>query len=331
MDLRLSLLRELQTISPLRRASISSSTFRDYTAQVRNFTVYVSALGLHTDTPLQLDLAVSAYGINLYDTNPRRGNLQRYRYALFGIIFLLPELKLHLNRARQTEKVWDRTVPSKSSPPLSVTTVNAMCTWRASKGNIHASLAINLGFHGFLRANEICSLKVSDICFSNDPRLSDFLSSRAGCVVRNAKTGKNQCIPLSEQTLLRRLQRFVLSKPPLTASLFQLSYADLSAYFHDALSHLKLTTQGYSLHSLRHGGATFEWLNNSTLKDVMMKGRLESESSCKRYLNAGRAILVRTTLSHCSSALIHQLAPRWRATAEVVGAEQPRGPLHTDN
>lgn len=163
MALRSVLLTELRTISPLRRASIASSTFRDYARQVWNLTVYVAALGFPTDTLHQLDVAVSAYGVHLYDDNPRRGNLQKFRYTLFGVIFFLPELKPLLNRARQTEKGWDKTVPSASPPPVSVTTVNAMSALLASVGRIRASLAINLGVHAFLRANEICSLRVADV------------------------------------------------------------------------------------------------------------------------------------------------------------------------
>lgn len=279
MCLKDDLVLELRTISRLRRASIAPSTFRAYSEEVRSLVAYISALSLSTDTPRQVDTAVSAYGVYLYDLNPRRSNLQKFRYSLFEIIFLVPELKLLLNISRQIEKGWDKTAPSKSPPPLSVTTVNAISAWLASFGRVRASLAINLGFHAFLRANEICSMQVTDFCFPNDDRLSDFLADRSGFVVRNAKTGKNQYIPVTDATLLRGLNRFVLSKPSSASSLFHLSYSELTASFHDALVHFKITNLVYRLHSIRHGGATFEWLNNVPLQDVMMKGRWEAESS----------------------------------------------------
>lgn len=164
-----------------------------------------------------------------------------------------------------------------------------------------------------MRADEVCRLRPHDICFEDDVRLSDFHSSRAGCVVRDAKTGKNQFVPLSDLTLLRRLKRFVNSLKPNSTTLFRFSYARLSAVFQDALSHFSLTRHGYRLHSLRHGGATFEWLHKTPLEDVMMKGRWESDKSCKRYLNAGKALLVRTSLSQTSTALIERFASRWGA------------------
>lgn len=74
------------------------------------------------------------------------------------------------------------------------------------------SLAISLVFHAFLLANEILGLQVTDLCFARDNRLSDFLTSRAGCVIRTAKAGKNQFAPLTDAVLLRCLHCFVQSR-----------------------------------------------------------------------------------------------------------------------
>lgn len=296
MSLQNSLLHELRSISLLLRTSIGTTTFRDYINNVL-LLIYINSLQLPTDSASQLGFSVSSYGLYLYDFNSRRGNLQQYRCTFYGIFFLLPELKPLLNRSKQTKMGWDRALPSRSPPPLSVTTFSAICAWLSAKGKIRASFAVYLGFHCFLIANEICHLHISDICFPNDARLSDFISNRAGCVFRNVKTSKNQYIPVSADNLLRRLRRFVSSKPRSASSLFEFSYRELNSCFHAALHHFRLSKQGYRLHSLCHGGATFEWMENTPLQDVMTKGRWEAESSCKQYLNAGKALLVRTAIS----------------------------------
>lgn len=267
------------------------------------------------------------FGMYLYNLNPKRGCLQQFRNALFGIILLLPELKSGMGRSRKLEKGWDRSVPAHSPPPLSLTSVNALCAWLASQGKFRQSLAINLGFHAFLRANEICRLRCADICFPGDPRLSDFRSTRAGCIVRHAKTGKNQFVSILDIVLLRRLKRFVLSHPHRHGSLFCLSYALLMAVFKTSLEHFHLHNTGYTLHSLRHGGATFDWLNGNRLEDVMLKGRWSSEKSCKHYLNAGKALLVRTSLPSRSALKIKTFASRRRATAVEERVERARA-LH---
>lgn len=224
MSLRDALLHEFRSIFTLRQASLSSSTFRDYSKHVHLLTQYISALELGTATPHELDVSLASYGLHLYDGNPGSGNLQKFRCSFFGAIFFLSKLKASLNRARQTEKGWDRLVPFRSQPPLFSSTVDAISAWLAFVGKSRDSLAINLGFHAFLRANEIFRIQVIDFCFANDSCLSYFLSQRARCVVRNAKTGMNQFIPLTDDTLRRRLQRFIRSKPAYFTSLFQLSY-----------------------------------------------------------------------------------------------------------
>lgn len=207
-----------------------------------------------------------------------------------------------------------------------------MSAYLASEGQIRASLEKrNLGFHAFLRASEICNLHVSDLCFPSDALLSDFLAIREGCIVQSAKTGKRQYIPFSDATLIPRLKKFVLSKPRSSISLSHLSYNDISPTLHKMLAHLRLNKQSCRLHSLRNGGATFEWLDNTPFPDVVLKGGWEAESSCKRYLNAGKALLVWTTLSNRSSRMIIQLAPRGRASASEGRAGPPYalpGPLH---
>lgn len=273
MSLAIRIVDEIYNIAPLRMSALSPRTFRDYSIGTRDFVSFLKIDNPNASSVVDLDKSLCPFGVYLYDLNLRRGCLQHFRYALFGTIFFLPELKLHLGRSRQLEKGWDRTVPASSPPPLPLTTVNAISAWLASQDRFCESLALNIGFHGFLRANEICKLQKSDICFPGDFRLSDFHSSRAGCVGRHAKTGKNQFIPLTDDTLLRRLRRFSNSLPHHTPDLFSISYSSLTSTFKEVLHHFHLGKVGYTLHSLRHGGATYQWLNGSPFEDVMLKGR----------------------------------------------------------
>lgn len=45
-------------------------------------------------------------------------------------------------------------------------------------------------------------------------------------------------------------------------------------------------------HSLRHGGATRLHMAGCKLEDILMRGRWESNKSARRYVQAGRAILL---------------------------------------
>lgn len=226
-----------------------------------------------------MDKSLCEFGTYLYDLNARRGCLQQFRSSLLGLILILPELKTHLGRSRQLKKGCDCIVPERCPRPLPLSTVNALCAWLASHSRYCESLAINLDFHGFLRANEILKLKLAKICFPGDVRLSDFPKTRAGCVFRHAKTESNQFVPLTDYVLLHRMQLLTNSLPSDSDTLFSLTYASLTPTFKEALRHFKLAEIDYNLHSLRDGGTIFEWLCRKPLKDVIFKGRWSSDKS----------------------------------------------------
>lgn len=115
----------------------------------------------------------------------KHGRPKQFRYTVFGVIFLMTEPKILLGRSCQLEKGWDKTVLYKSPPPLSFTTDNALYSWLTSKGDFRSLLAINLAFHSYLQDNEICRLRIADICFPNHDLLADF--SPQQCWLRGVK------------------------------------------------------------------------------------------------------------------------------------------------
>ena len=70
--------------------------------------------------------------------------------------------------------------------------------------------------------------------------------------------------------------------------------------FKEALLYFPLDKAGFTLHSLRHGGATRDYLGGVALNDIMVKGRWVSLSSCRRYLNAGQGLLLRVRIPRSS-------------------------------
>ena len=85
---------------------------------------------------------------------------------------------------------------------------------------------------------------------------------------------------------------------------------------------LDLLDIGYTLHSLRHGGATFEWLERNSFDDIMLKGRWRSKASCRHYLNAGKVLLISTQFSASALELIRTHAAWWRHASKKGVLEQ---------
>jgi len=75
------------------------------------------------------------------------------------------------------------------------------------------------------------------------------------------------------------------------ASLFELSASQFRRFFKVALADLGLSPF-YVPHSLRHGGATHDYVLGLTLEESMVRGRWVSTKSARRYVQMGRSLLL---------------------------------------
>lgn len=108
-----------------------------------------------------------------------------------GIISFLSVVKSNLSRSSQLIQGYDIYVPFNSIHPLPITMLNALREWLAIKQCYLASLAFTIIFHGVIRAKEICKLRLSDIHFPNNGRLSVFNRTQVIFVDCRSKTGKS--------------------------------------------------------------------------------------------------------------------------------------------
>lgn len=61
--------------------------------------------------------------------------------------------------------------------------------------------------------------------------------------------------------------------------------------FHKACKGLQLIDH-YVHHSLRHGGATRDYLNGMPIADVMVRGRWAAHKSAVHYIQSGRQLMM---------------------------------------
>lgn len=177
------------------------------------------------------------------------------------------------------------------------------------------AFAITLG--AFLHANETLSLRFGDLALGGDPRISSVgVASRGGLLVREAKSGKLQFVPMDSPILLRRLKYWCASqRHQPNSKMFDISYTEFSRALKRILRMMGLQGLGYTLHSFRHGGATEAFLQKVPFADIMQKGRWASEASCSRYLNAGKGLLLAIPLPSAALRRIQYYAAAWRAAS----------------
>jgi hypothetical protein len=56
-------------------------------------------------------------------------------------------------------------------------------------------------------------------------------------------------------------------------------------------------TRSFVPHSLRHGGAVHDYLNNQPLEEILLRGRWKSSDSARTYIKDGLALSIQSQIS----------------------------------
>jgi integrase len=151
-----------------------------------------------------------------------------------------------------------------------------------------------LAFDCFLRVGELVGLRKKDVADTGDRRMG---SEYHGTSLRlkNTKTGPNQWVQVNDEQVIGLLRCVVESTGRDSDRLFPFSAAKYRSVFKATCAELGLSHR-YVPHSLRHGGATRWHLLGHPIEDVLLRGRWSSVKSARRYVQAGRALLLKTAV-----------------------------------
>ena len=142
-------------------------------------------------------------------------------------------------------------------------------------------------FEGYLRLSEALGAKVEDF----------ELSARDGILaLPKSKTGINQSIIIHEGDWLS-LTKQLIQKRPKGSTLVNFRPDKFRQALHSALSQLGAGSVRFTPHSLRHGGATWDYLQGSPIADIIVRGRWTQAKTASRYIQQGRAALIKLSLS----------------------------------
>jgi integrase len=300
-------------MSVLRDAALQPATVTKYRNAVQSFLSFCSS---DDSTPSDHLLSLSATDIDLLmaafiDEWYHEGrSFDTAKNAVYGAIFFQPLLKNQLLESQLRLEGWKRLHPSKPRAPLTWSLSCLLAASMARSGFLAPAIATLLAFDCYLRIGEFTSLTVADIAVPSDPRLG---SAYTGMVVvlKAAKTGRNQSVPVRRSEVRQLLHAFVQGRP-ITESVFGLSAAQYSRVLAAACAAVGLSENHYSAHSLRHGGATEDYMAGVPLQDILFRGRWAQGKSATTYVQSGRALL----LANSIPLHVHRLATA--VTADVV-------------
>lgn len=269
------------------------ATRRVYTKEALKFIAWVEKIGERATTAADLDELMCDYVHRLYLLRPTASPV-RAVYTRYGMTMLLPEYaKDGFPLTDRTIAGWRARRPSTPWPPISWNiTVLIACTM-SRLGHYRAGVAVLLAFHCYLRASEVVALRREDIALPGDLRLAAVGAARDIGVLRlrHTKTGTEQSVTITDKTI-NTLLRTVYETTVPGQFIFPFSTQSLRTWFREACHQVGLDHCGFVLHSLRHGGATRDFVSGVSIEDILVRGRWQSNKTSRRYIQSGRALMM---------------------------------------
>jgi integrase len=296
---------------PLLVAAVADKTWRAYKREVKAFLAWCreEEETVGNDVELLDDLLV-VYFHHLYASG---AGMQRASNLKAGVQAICPRVKrVGLHAAARCLVGWRRLRPSESWAPITWPMTVALATVIAVD-SLRMATAVLLAFDCYLRAGELLGLVKEDVALPGDRRLAGAGGEVLGALrLRRTKTGREQSVTIRDPDVLQLLEPIV-SATAKGRPVFPFKAAQLRAAFRGACETLGLPVS-FVLHSLRHGGATRDYLRGVPMADVMTRGRWRSRESATRYIQSGRALLLAVDLDDATAVWAASL------TADVVAS-----------
>jgi integrase len=295
---------------PLQDLALAPASLLSYNRSLRSFLSYarLSPQQLLSAPATRLDRLLAVYIQHSYDfTSP----FTYAAHALHAVVYHRPDLKAQMFISRQCLKGWERVKKSSSHPPLTwELTVAIACT--LARSGFHApAVAMLVAFDCYLRVGELTRIRLRDIVMPSDSRMGRAHTAMAVCLART-KTGLNQSVALARPEVASILCAWVRALPRSTTSqnplVFAFSADFLRRLMRNACIKLGVGHTAYVPHSLRHGGATADFLLSGSIERVQFRGRWKSMESLRTYVQTARALLAAQDVPPALNQLGAQLA-----------------------
>jgi len=283
----------------LRLSSVKTSTRVGYLRAILGFTYWYDH---HGDEQLPMDQLLDDYVFWCYDS--RMVSRQQVVNLLSGLNYVVPTWASRgvLEAARKSLAGWAKITPTRSHLPIPRNICLAVAVELVRAGLWPVAAAILLGFDCYLRHSELMNLRVQDVALPGDPRLQ--LGDSAHVVLRFTKAGKPQQVKVRDPLVLAFLVRLVAGRAP-RDFLFGELKSQLMNHFQRAQRTLGFPVALFVLHSLRHGGASFDHMNKQPINDTIMRGRWSGLKITKTYIQESQA---RTLLLDVPPAVRRRMA-----------------------
>ena len=298
--------------------SVSGRSAAAYLHAVLLFTTWVREVG---DPSVPMGRALADYVHWAFDTEQVSKGDITYLMSALNILRSREKTRGDFVLASRALSGWSRLVPGKSHLPVPRRVLLACCVEISLLGRRHFPLvtALLLGFDCYLRHSELKWLRVSDIAFPGDPRL--MVRSLAAVFLFSTKAGRKQWVSIRCALAVACLRRLVARRRP-SDFLFG-SYAScLLEGFKLAQETLGFHPPRFVMHSLRHGGASYDFLRGHSLDQIVLRGRWSGLPITRRYIQESQALTLEMDIPRSVQRKIEYFVPSDAVVRKWLGLPQ---------
>lgn len=267
-------------------AAYAPSTLKKYKSAVVDFLNWCIKNFENPRDFEELDDVLVEYLHQLYLAQRGKGKAHD---TYFGLLMYLRHARGQLPNSELALRGWNKKHPARSYPPLTWELSVAIAVQMVRRGDWRHAVGTLLSFDCFLRVGELVGLKREDVADTEDIRIGAEFKGMA-LRLRKTKTGPNQWVEV-EDNAVKELLRGIIKTTKSKGYLFPFSTSSFRRSLKLSCQELGLSPE-YVPHSLRHGGATRSHLLGRSLEDILMRGRWASTKSARRYIQAGRGMLL---------------------------------------
>jgi len=278
---------------PLQDLVLAPATLKAYTNSLSSF------LSHSRLTPQQLlnlpartlDRLLAVFIQHSYDS---AAPFQYSSNALNAVAYHRPDVKARLFISRQCIKGWKRIKRTLSYPPITWELTVAIAVAMAQRGLHGPAVATLVAFDCYLRVTEMTRIHLHDVVLPNDARMGRAHTAMAVCLAET-KTGRNQSVALDRQSVRDILCAWVAHTARNAGEANPRLFAFSPDYFRRAMRQAcadrGLSHCHYTPHSLRHGGASSDFLTHGSIERVQFRGRWKQMETLRTYVQSARALL----------------------------------------
>eukprot|EP00435_Cladocopium_sp_Y103_P061539 s868_g23.t1 len=266
---------------------VSSGMLERYTKSVALFLAFAQDFQYKVTEWDMLDEVVSEWLEHLFHDGYHKSLASD---GLAGIQHFLPQSLGRLRHSWKLAKVWQKLEPPRRVLPLSPLMVRAMAGAAWSLGFISEAAALLLGFDAMLRSGELYSVQVRDFKFYNDKAVVSLGYTKTG--KRNNTT---EMVVVERKLAIAALRRACADRP--RNALLLARGARVFRTLFNALLDLFNLEGLITVSSLRRGGASWDFLQRQSMERTLLRGRWQSTSSARIYLQDATAMVTHLKLS----------------------------------